>query len=192
MLGGDLGTDKVMIFKLDPATAKITPNDPPSASVKPGSGPRHLVIAPDQKHVYVLSEMASTITTFSFNPDTGEMKELNVVSTLPDDFKGNSTTAEIMIDSKGKYLYASNRGHDSIAVFSIDPKTALPTRIQVESTGGAIPRAFVLDPSGNYVIAGNQKTNNITVFKIDHATGKLTPAGDKVELGAPVTFAFVK
>jgi 6-phosphogluconolactonase len=192
MLGGDLGTDKVMIYKLDPATAKITPNTPPYASIKPGSGPRHLVISPDQKHVYVLSEMASTITTFTFNPDTAEMKDINTISTLPEDFKGQSTTAEIMIDSKGKYLYASNRGHDSIAVFSLDPKTALPSRIQVVSSGGSIPRAFVLDPSGNYIVAGNQKTNNVQVLKIDHATGKLSPVGDKVDVGAPVTFAFVR
>lgn len=192
VLGGDLGTDKVMIFKLDPATAKITPNTPAFAPVKPGSGPRHLALAPDQKHVYVLSEMASTVTTFEFNPNTAEMKEVNSVSTLPDDFKGNSTTAEIMIDAKGRFLYASNRGHDSIAVFSIDPKTALPTRIQTVSSGGAIPRAFVIDPSGDYVLAGNQNTNNISVLKVDHTTGKLTPVGEKVELGAPVTFAFVK
>jgi 6-phosphogluconolactonase len=192
VLGGDLGTDKVMIFKLDPATAKITPNTPPSAPVKPGSGPRHLAIAPDQKHVYVLSEMASTVTTFDFNPNTGEMKEIGAISTLPDDFKGQSTTAEIMIDAKGQYVYASNRGHDSITVFAVDPKTALLTRIQTVSSGGSIPRAFVLDPSGNYIVAGNQKTDNIQVLKIDHATGKLTPVGDKVSVGAPVTFAFIK
>jgi 6-phosphogluconolactonase len=136
--------------------------------------------------------MASTVTTFEFNANTGEMKEVNTISTLPEDFKGKSTTAEIMIDAKGQYLYASNRGHDSIAVFKVDPKTALPNRIQVVSTGGATPRAFVLDPSGNYIIAGNQDTNNIQVLKIDRATGKLAPVGDKVALGAPVTFAFVK
>jgi 6-phosphogluconolactonase len=192
VLAADLGTDKVMIFKLDPATAKITPNTPAFGSVKPGSGPRHIAIAPDQKHVYVVSEMASTVTTFDFNPKTGEMKDIGVVSTLPDDFKGKSTTAEIMIDAKGQHLYASNRGDDSITVFSIDPKTALPKRIDITPTGGKTPRAFVIDPSGNYIVAGNQDTNTIQVLKIDKATGKLSPVNEKIQLGAPVTFAFVK
>ena len=192
MMGGDLGTDRVMIFQLDPAAGKITPNTPPSASVKPGSGPRHLAIAPDQKHVYVLSEMASTVTIFEFDANTGAMKDIGVVSTLPEDFKGKSTTAEIEIDAKGQHVYASNRGHDSIAVFDVDPKTALLKLVQNVSSGGSTPRAFVIDPSGNFIVAGNQKTNNFSVLKIDHATGKLTPVGDKVELGAPVTFAFVK
>jgi 6-phosphogluconolactonase len=192
MLGADLGTDKVMIYKVDAANSKITPSDPPFAMVKPGSGPRHLVIAPDQKHVYVLSEMASAVTTFDFDAGTGAMKEIDMVSALPADYKGKSTSAEIEIDARGRFVYTSNRGHDSIAVFAVDPKTAKLSLIQNQSTGGAIPRAFVLDPSGNYIVAGNQNTNNIAIFKIDGATGKLSPTGEKLELGAPVTFAFLK
>jgi 6-phosphogluconolactonase len=192
MLGADLGTDKVMVFKLDPATARLSANDPPFGMVKPGSGPRHLVFAPDQKHVYVLSEMAASVTTFEFNPDTGAMKDIDVESALPADYTGEKSAAEIQIDAKGEHLYTSNRGHDSIAVFEIDRKTAKPKLIQNMSTGGAQPRAFVIDPSGNFLIAGNQKTNNISTFKIDHATGKLTATGDKIDLGAPVTFVFLK
>jgi 6-phosphogluconolactonase len=192
MLGADLGTDHVMVFKLDPATAKLTAADPPFVSVKPGSGPRHLVIAPDQKHVYVLSEMASSVTTFEFNAANAAMKDIDVVSALPADFKGQSTAAEIQIDATGRHLYTSNRGHDSIAVFDIDPKTAKPKLVQNISTGGVTPRAFVIDPSGNFVIAGNQKTNSITTFKINHATGKLTAVGEKVALGSPVSFVFLK
>jgi 6-phosphogluconolactonase len=192
MLGADLGTDHVMIFKLDAANATLTANDPPFASVKPGSGPRHLVIAPDQKHVYVLSEMASSITTFEFNAATGAMKDIDVVSTLPAGFKGESSGAEIQIDARGEHLYTSNRGHDSISVFDIDKNTAKPKLVQNVSTGGSIPRGFVIDPSGNFIVVGNQKTNNITTLRIDHATGKLTPVGGKVELGAPVTFVFLK
>jgi 6-phosphogluconolactonase len=190
MLGADLGTDRIMIFRLNAPDGKIVPSDPPSASVKPGSGPRHLVIAPDQKHVYVLSEMASSVTTFDYDPDTAAMKAIDVVSALPADFKGQSTAAEIAIDKAGRYVYTSNRGHDSIAVFAVDGNTAKLKLIQNESSGGAQPRAFALDPSGNFLIAGNQKTNNIAVFKIDHATGKLTPTGDKYDLGAPVSFVF--
>lgn len=192
MLGADLGTDKIWIYKIDPATAKMTANDPPSASVKPGSGPRHLVIAPDQKHVYVMSEMASSVTTFDYDAKTGAMKAIDVVSALPSDFKGQSTGAEIEIDARGRYVYTSNRGLDSIAVFSVDPKTAKLTLVQNAKTGGVMPRAFALFPGGNFLIAGNQKTNNMTIFKIDHATGKLEQAGEKVDLGAPVTFVFLK
>jgi 6-phosphogluconolactonase len=192
MLGGDLGTDKVMIYKLDPATAKITPNSPAFATVKPGSGPRHLAFSPDQKHVWVLSEMASTVTTFEFDPNTAAMKEIDVVSTLPADYKGESTTAEIEVDAKGQHVYASNRGHDSIAVFDVDQKTGKLKLVQNVTTSGSIPRAFVIDPSGNFILAGNQKTNNISVMRIDRATGKLTPLSEKIELGAPVAFAFVK
>jgi len=192
MLGADLGTDKVMIYKIDPAAATLAANDPPIAMVKPGSGPRHLAIAPDQKHVYVLSEMASSVTTFEFNAATGAMKDIDVVSALPADFKGQSTAAEIQIDAKGEHLYTSNRGHDSIAVFDIDKKTAKPTLVQNMSSGGVMPRGFVLDPSGNFVVAGNQRTNNIAVFRIDHATGKLSAVGQKIDLGSPVTFVFLK
>jgi 6-phosphogluconolactonase len=192
MLGADLGTDKVMVFKLDAPNAKLSANDPPFGSVKPGSGPRHLVFAPDQKHVYVLSEMAASVTTFEFNPETGAMKDIDVESALPADYTGEKSAAEIQIDAKGEHLYTSNRGHDSIAVFEIDRQTAKPKLTQNMSSGGAQPRAFVLDPSGNFLIAGNQKTNNISTFKIDHATGKLTPTGEKIDLGAPVTFVFLK
>jgi 6-phosphogluconolactonase len=192
LLGGDLGTDKVMIYKLDSATAKITPNNPAFATVKPGSGQRHLAISPDQKRVWVLSEMASTVTTFEFDANTGTMKELDVVSTLPANFKGQTSTAEIEVDARGRHVYASNRGHDSIAVFDVDAKTGKLKFVEAVTTSGSTPRAFVIDPSGNFIIAGNQKTNNISVLRIDQTTGKLTPLKDKIELGAPVTFAFVK
>jgi len=192
VLGADLGTDKVMVFRLDGAAAKLTPNTPPFGELKPGSGPRHLVYAPDQKHVYVLSEMAETVTTFDFNAETGEMKRTDVVSALPADFKGVSTAAEIEIDTAGRFVYASNRGHDSISVFAVDAKTAKLKLIQTMKTGGVQPRAFTLDPSGKYLIAGNQASNTMTTFKVDQATGMLQATGDKVELGAPVTFVFLK
>ena len=190
-LGADLGTDKVMIFQLDAATGKITPNSPAFGTVKPGSGPRHLVIAPDQKHVYVLNEMFSSVSTLEFDVAKGTLKELEQVSALPAPTPGNSG-AEIQISGDGRFVYSSNRGHDSIAVFAGDPQTALLKLIQNEPTGGQTPRAFVLDPSGNFLVAGNQNTNSFTLHRVDKATGKLSPAGSPVELGAPVTFAFVK
>ncbi len=191
-VGADLGTDHVNVFKVDAAAGKITPNDPAFGTVKPGSGPRHSAIAPDQKHLYVLSEMASTVTTFDFDAEKGTMKEIDSVSTLPSDFKGKSTTAEIFTDAAGKFVYASNRGHDSIAVFAVDAATGKLKFLHTESTGGKTPRGFMIDPSGNYIVAGNQDTNSIAVLKIDRKTGKLAPVSEKVDLGAPVTFAFVK
>ena len=190
MLAADLGTDKIDVFNLDAANGKITPAG--SATVKPGSGPRHLVIAPNQKYVYVLNEMASAVTTFEFNAATAAMKEIDMVSALPAGFQGESTGAEIQIDAAGKFVYSSNRGDDSIAVFAVDQKSGKLSLIQDQKTGGKQPRAFVLDPSGNFLIAGNQATNTITTFKVDKASGKLTPTGDSYDLGAPVTFVFVK
>jgi 6-phosphogluconolactonase len=120
------------------------------------------------------------------------MKEVDMVSTLPADFKGQSTCAEIEMDPRGRFVYASNRGHNSIAVFAVDAKTGKLTLIQNQSSGGAIPRGFILDPAGNWLVAGNQNSNNFATFKVDRATGKLTPTGDKFDLGAPVTFVFLK
>ena len=191
-LAADLGTDKVMIFKLDAANGKITPSDPAFGSVKPGSGPRHIAIAPDQKHIYVQNEMVSTVSTMEFDAEKGTLKELAQVSALPADFKGNNSGAEIQISADGKFVYSSNRGHHSIAVYAVDPKTALLTLIQNEPTGGQTPRAFILDPTGNFLIVGNQQTNNFTLHKVDRATGKLTATGESVKLGAPVTFVFAK
>jgi len=191
-LGADLGTDKVMVFKLDAATAKLTPNTPDAGTVKPGSGPRHLAIAPDQKHVYVLNEMGSAVSTMEFDATTGTLKELAQVSALPADFKGNSSGAEIEISSDGRFVYSSNRGHDSIAVFAVDKKTGMLTLIQNEPTGGKTPRGFTQDPSGAFLVAGNQESNTFTLHRIDKATGKLTPVGEPVKAGAPVSFVFVK
>ena len=190
-LGADLGTDKVMVFKLDSATGKITPNSPDAGTVKPGSGPRHMAIAPDQKHVYVLNEMVYTVSTMEFDANAGTLKELAQVSALPAQFEGNSG-AEIEISKDGRFVYSSNRGHDSIAVFAVDPKTALLTLIQNEPTGGKVPRGFTIDPSGAFLVAGNQRSNTFTLHKVDKASGKLSPVGEPVKAGAPVSFVFVK
>lgn len=192
LLGGDLGLDHVRIFRVDAPAGKITPNDPPYATIRPGSGPRHLVFAPDGRHVYVVSEMASTVTAFDWNPQRGSLKEIQSVSALPSDFHGTSTAAEIQIDARGRHVYSSNRGNDTIAVFDVDPKTAKLTLVQNESTQGKTPRFFCLDPSGRYVIVGNQDTNSIVTYRVDARSGKLTPTGDKYELGKPVCFVFLK
>jgi 6-phosphogluconolactonase len=142
--------------------------------------------------VYVVNEMASAVTTFEFNAATAGLKEVDMVSTLPADFKGESTCAEIEMDPRGRFVYASNRGHNSIAVFAVDAKTGKLTLIQNQSSGGDIPRGFILDPSGNWLVAGNQNSNNFGVFRVDRRTGKLTATGDQFGLGSPVTFVFLR
>jgi 6-phosphogluconolactonase len=186
----DLGLDKVFVYKLDAAGSKISPNSPATASVKPGSGPRHFAFHPNNKNAYVINEMASTVTGFDYDARKGALKEIQTISTLPADYKGDTTTAEIFVHPSGKFLYGSNRGHDSIAVFSIDAAGKL-TYVENTSTQGQVPRGFGIDPTGKYLIAGNQKTDNVVVFAIDQATGKLKATGKTMTVGAPVSVMFV-
>jgi 6-phosphogluconolactonase len=187
----DLGLDKLLVFKLDPATAKLTPNDPPFASVKPGSGPRHFVFSPDSKFGYVINEMGNIIIGFSFDKQKGSLKEIQTVSTLPDDFKGsNNSTAEIAISSDGRFLYGSNRGVGTIAVYSVDKNTGMLAKIQDAATGGTTIRSFGIDPTGEFVLAGLQEKNTVVEFRRDKSTGKLTLTGEKVDTPTPVCVIF--
>ena len=187
----DLGLDKVLIYKFDPAKGTLTPNEPAFATVPPGSGPRHLAFHP-QGYAYVINEMLSTVTAQKYDAERGAMEQIETISTLPAGVngKGNST-AEVFIHPNGKFLYGSNRGHNSIAVFSIDAATGKLTPIDDTSTQGKVPRSFAIDPSGKFLLAANQDTNNVVVFRIDQDTGKLTPAGQEFKLGGPVCVMFV-
>lgn len=187
----DLGLDKVLVYELDAAGARFAPHDPASVTLSPGAGPRHLAFSRDGRHVYVLNEMGSTLTAFSWDSARGRLKEIQTLSTLPSEFKGESTTAEVQIDSAGRFLYASNRGHDSIAIFARDPQTGRLTAVGHQPTGGKTPRHFALDPSGRWLLAENQGSDNIVVFRVDAQTGRLAPAGQAVEVGAPVCLVFV-
>ncbi len=186
----DLGIDKVMVYKFDAEKGTLTPNDPPFAKVAPGSGPRHLAFHP-KGYAYLINEMGNTVTVFQHDAEHGTLKEIQTVPTLPADFKGSSTTAEIFVHPNGKFLYGSNRGHDSIVVYSIDESTGRLTLVEHVSTQGKTPRNFAIDPSGKFLLAANQDTNNVVVFRIDEATGKLTPTGHTFQCGAPVCVTFV-
>jgi len=190
LLAPDLGLDKVLISEFNSATAKLTPANQPFASVNPGSGPRHLAIHPDGKLVFVLNEISSTITSFAFDSQLGTMKELTSVSTLPDSFKGNSSTAEIFIHPNGRFVYASNRGHDSIAVFGVDEKYGILTAIEHAATGGKTPRSFTIDSEGKWLLAANQDSGTVSVFKIDSKSGKLQKIGKQIEVPSPVCLVF--
>jgi 6-phosphogluconolactonase len=187
----DLGMDKVMIYKFDAAKGLLTANDPAFATIKPGSGPRHLAFHPSERFAYVISELSSTLTAFACDTKRGVLKELQTVSTLPEDFKGESTTAEVEVHPSGKFAYGSNRGHDSIAVFTIDQKTGRLTFVERTATQGKIPRNFGIDPTGKFLVAANQATDNLVVFRVDAKTGQLTPTGSAVESPAPICVKFV-
>ena len=190
-LAADLGVDKVFVYKFDPTHGSLTANTPPFATLAPGSGPRHLAFHPNGNFVYVINEMKSTVTTFAYDKVHGSLKELGTVSTLPEAFAGSNTTAEVQVHPSGKFLYGSNRGHDSLAIFSIDAATGKLTLVGHESTQGKTPRNFRIDPTGNYLLAANQDTDNVVVFKIDTTTGKLTPTGQILSIPIPVCVKFI-
>jgi 6-phosphogluconolactonase len=181
----------VIVYRLDPSKGSLTRNDPPFATLKPGSGPRHLVFHPSAPYVYVNSEMASTVSAFAYDAKAGALKEFQTLSTLPSGFSGTSSTAEIQVDRAGRFLYVSNRGHDSIAMFSIDKANGRLTPVAHVPTGGKTPRYFTLDPTGSFLLAGNQGSSTVSVFRVDAATGRLTPAQTLTDVPEPVAIAFV-
>jgi 6-phosphogluconolactonase len=166
-------------------------SDPKFVKVAPGSGPRHLAFHPNGRLVYLIDEMGSTIITFSYDAQSGALHELQTVSTLPVDYKGQNDTAEIQVHPSGKFVYGSNRGHDSIAVFAVDPKAGTLKLVEIVSTQGKTPRGFGIDPTGQYLIAANQQSNNLVVFRIDQTTGRLKPTGDVLNAFTPVAVTFV-
>jgi len=187
----DLGLDRLLVYGFDNQKGTLTPNDPPFAAVKPGAGPRHFSFSADGRLGFVINELDSTMTAFSFDQSTGSFKELGTVSSLPPGWTGRNSTAEVQVHPTRPVLYGSNRGHDSIHVWKIDPKSGQLTSLEIESTQGKTPRHFAIDPSGQYLLAANQDSDSIVVFKIDSESGLLTPTGNAVEVGAPVCVAFV-
>ena len=187
----DLGLDELLVYKFDAARGMLTPNDPPFAKLDPGAGPRHFALHPSGKFAYVISEMHSSVTALSADLKTGTFRPLQTISALPKGFKGENDDAEIEIHPSGKFLYASNRGHDSIAVFAVDPSKGTLKLVEHASTQGKTPRSFEIDPTGTLLFAENQESNNIVIFSIDQKTGKLTPTGKVLEVGQPVCVKFL-
>jgi 6-phosphogluconolactonase len=189
----DLGLDRLLIYRFDPDKGSLTANAPQSASLAPGSGPRHFALHPKGRFAYVINEIACTVTAFACDPKQGELKELQTLSTLPagESVKPAYSTAELFVHPSGKFLYGSNRGHNTIVSYAIDGKTGSLTLIEHTSTQGKIPRGFGIDPSGDWLVAANQDSDNVVVFRLDAKTGRLTPTGQSIEVGAPVSVAFV-
>jgi len=190
----DLGIDKVMIYKFDAATRALTAAAPPSAELKPGSGPRHMAIAASGRFAYVINELNCTVTAFSRDTATGALTEIQTVSTLApgETMQRGYSTAEIALSPTGAFLYGSNRGHNSITVFAVDKASGRLTFAGNTPTGGKTPRGFGIEPGGGYLLAGNQDSDSVVVFRIDRANGTLTPTGTSVTVGAPVDVKFVR
>ena len=189
VFGVDLGADKVNVWNLDPSTGVLNPNTVPYAAIASGSGPRHVAFHPDRQHAYVLSELVSAVTVFTYDPVRAAFIWQQTISALPPDFTGSNTAAEIRIHPSGRFLYTTNRGHNSVAIFKIEPDTGELEVIGWESTRGQWPRGMNIDPSGTFLYAANQNTDNIAVFRIQPA-GRLrfstlvyTPTPVDIEFG---------
>ena len=182
----DLGLDKVLIYRLDLDQGKLVPNGEPWAATAPGAGPRHFAFHPNRKYGYVINELDNTVTAFSYDETRGVLTEIQAISTLPDDFADTSYCADVHVHPSGRFLYGSNRGHDSIAIFSIDPETGQLIPAGYEPTQGKNPRNFAIDPTGTFLLAANQDTDSIVVFRIDQETGGLSPTENTIELPKPV------
>ena len=190
-IAADLGLDKLLVYRLDADRGILTPNEPPSTSTVAGGGPRHFAFHPNGKFAYTNLEMSLQVTALLYHAQTGVLAGFQTLSTVPEgiDRKGVST-AEIQVHPSGKFLYVSNRGHNTIAMFEIDQKSGSLKAIGHQSTEGKTPRNFGIDPTGRYLLAANQDSDDIVSFKIDQESGKLTPVGSRVKVGAPVCVKF--
>jgi 6-phosphogluconolactonase len=180
----DLGTDRIVCYQLDPAAAKLTPHKPPFAKAPPGAGPRHLTFHPNGKHAYVINELSNSVTVFEYDAGAGTLAEKQTIPTLPEDFKGTSYCADVKITPDGRFLYGTNRGHDSVAAFRIgeDGRLAL---VAIEPSRGKGPQNLAITPDSAWLLCANMPGNNVAVFRIDAKTGRLTPAGEPVRQTSP-------
>lgn len=184
----DLGIDSLVVYDFDKNTGAVNYNKELTVSLKPGSGPRHLVFHPNGRFVYIVTELSCEVAVLKYSKEGFE--SLQYISTLPQDYADNNTCASIQLSPDGKFLYASNRGHDSIAVFNIDNNSGKLELVEITSTAGKNPRDFAIDPTGHYLYAANQDSDNLTAFIIDNETGKISPTGEFIEISKPVCIKF--
>ncbi|HKG25646.1 MAG TPA: lactonase family protein [Thermomicrobiales bacterium] len=192
VLATDLGTDRVMVYRLDPVSGELVPNDagPPFAPVEHGSGPRHFAFAPNGQTLYVINELSSTLTVFDYDGGTGTLSPHQTVSTLPKDFAGQSWCAHVAVAPDGRFVYGSNRGHDSITIWATDPALGEVTLVGHESTRGEAPRNFALDPTGFWLLAANQDSHTVVAFRRDPDSGTLAATRQVTEVPSPVAVVF--
>ncbi len=191
-VAADLGLDKLMIYRLDPEKGTLAPSSPPSVEIAPGSGPRHFAFHPDGRHAFAINEMASTVAVFDFDPTRGLLTQTQTLSTRkPGATRPGNSTAEILVHPSGRFLYGSNRGDDTLAIYAIDPASGNLTSVGFQPTGGKTPRNFGIDPTGRFLIAANQDSDSLVVFRIDPGTGLLKPSGEPVSIPSPVCVKFL-
>jgi 6-phosphogluconolactonase len=190
-VAADLGLDKLLVYRFDKDSGKLTPNDPPASNVAPGAGPRHFAFHPSGRYAYVINEMNLTVTAFQYDGNSGRLDDFQTISTVPEGISRDGlSTAEVRVHPSGKFLYGSNRGHNSIAIFSIGEDGRLTATGHVP-TGGRTPRNFVIDPSGSYLFAENQQSGTIVLFKINLETGGLETTGTVLNVPNPVCIRFI-
>ena len=191
VFAADLGQDRIRVSRLDTENGSLLPADPPEVVCAPGSGPRHMAMHPGGRHLFLVHELNSTVTVFGYEPDLGILTARQTVSTLPVDWKGTSYAADIQVTADGRFLYASNRGHDSLAIFSVDGDRGTLEARDFVPVRGRWPRQFRLTPDGRFLLAANQESDTITVFSVDPVGGGLTPVGDPFPVPAPVCLTFM-
>lgn len=186
----DLGLDKIMIYRLDAKTSQLLPNKPAEIKIKPGAGPRHISFGPGGKWAYLINELDNTMIAFAYDPTIGGLSEIQTIATLPEGYTGENTCAEVRVHPNGKFLYGSNRGHDSIVIYKINPDTGRLTLLGFQNSGIKNPRNFNIDPTGQYCVVANQDANTVIVFRINPKSGLLTPTGQAITISAPVCIRF--
>lgn len=188
----DLGQDKLLVYRADTASGELTPHDPPFFKMYPGAGPRHMTFHPNGNFAYVINELACTVTVLAYDQKQGTFTEKQTISTLPEGYTEENTTAEVLLHPSARFLYGSNRGQDTIAVFRIDEQGGRLTHIERVSTGGQRPRNFRLGPTGKYLFAANKDSDTVVLFRIDTETGRLTPTGQTLDVPRPTCVRFLE
>jgi 6-phosphogluconolactonase len=186
----DLGLDRIYTYRVDPERAELAPPDAPFTPVAAGSGPRHLTFAAGGRRVYLVTEMGNTVVGFDYRDADGTLSAFQTVSTLPPGWTGTSIAAEVRVHPNGRHLYASNRGHDSIAHFEVEPESGRLSFVDAVGCGGKGPRHFALTPDGGWLLCANQQTDNLASFRVDPGSGRLTPAGSAGGVPMPVCVLF--
>ena len=186
----DKGLDRVFVFRFDAATGQLSPAEPGSVKSRAGAGPRHVAFHPKLPIAWVLNELDSTTATYRWDAERGTLTPLQVTTTLPTDFTGDSTASEIAVTPNGRFVYTSNRGHDSVAIYAADAKTGLLKSVGWQSTQGKVPRFIGLDPAGRFLHAANEQGDTVVTFRVDDNSGKLTPTGQTIKNASPVTIVF--
>jgi len=188
----DKGGDQVCVFKFDAAQRKLVPNDPPRVKSREGAGSRHIVFHPTKGFAYLANELDSSIGTYAYDVEKGVLKPLQILPATPSSFTGDNTAAGIAIAPSGKFVYLSNRGHDTIAIYAVDGRTGLLNSVGWQSTQGGGPRFFTLDPSGTLLYAANELTDTVVTFRVDVDNGKLAPTGQVIKAGSPTCVVFLE